>query len=136
MINGKRLKALRKREKISAVKLAELLGIGRQQVVRYEAEQTDPSSASLIKLALFFNVSVDYLLGLDSREDGINSRTLRTIRQNKGLSAEKAAGIIGLTKQQLLAYESGKTEPGAKILIKIARAYGVTTDELFRAKTD
>lgn len=136
MINGKRLKALRNREKISAEKLAEMLGVGRQQIVRYEAEQTDPSSASLIKLALFFNVSVDYLLGLDNREEGINGRTLRSIRQSKGLSAEKAANAIGITKQQLLAYETGKTQPGAKTLIMIARVFGVTTDELFRAKPE
>jgi len=63
MIHGQRLKKLRHEKKISAEQLAAYLGVSRQQVVRYEAEQTDCSTETVIRLADFFNISTDYLLG-------------------------------------------------------------------------
>jgi transcriptional regulator with XRE-family HTH domain len=63
MIVGKRLKALREAEKLNAEELATAIGIARQQIARYENEQTDLTSETLVKLADFFGVSTDYLLG-------------------------------------------------------------------------
>lgn len=64
MIKGNRLRDLRIQRGLTAEELSRELGIGLSQVFRYEAEKTDPSSDVLIKMALFFHVSVDYLVGL------------------------------------------------------------------------
>jgi transcriptional regulator with XRE-family HTH domain len=79
MINGKRLKALRKREKMSAEELAEYLGVGRQQIVRYEAEQTEVTSDKVLKIAQFFDVTTDYLLGNSDQEKGYDRGHRATI---------------------------------------------------------
>ncbi len=74
LINGERLKALRENNKLSAQDLADELGIGVAQVFRYEAEKTDPTTGTLLKIADFFHVSTDYLLGRTDfpNEEGIN----------------------------------------------------------------
>ena len=64
MIKGDRLRQLRTDRGLSAEALAAELNIGLSQVFRYEAEKTDPSSDVLIKIALYFKVSTDYLVGL------------------------------------------------------------------------
>lgn len=63
MINGQRLKQLRKERNITAQSLADDLQIGVCAVFRYEANKTDASSTMLSKFADYFNVTTDYLLG-------------------------------------------------------------------------
>ena len=63
MIAGKRLKEIRNERGMSAEELAKYLGVSRQQIVRYEAEQTEVTSDTVVRLAQFFDVSTDYLLG-------------------------------------------------------------------------
>jgi transcriptional regulator with XRE-family HTH domain len=47
----------------SREKLAQAVGINAVQLARYEYEQNDPTSDTLLRLARFFSVSSDYLLG-------------------------------------------------------------------------
>ena len=60
-----RLKELRKQRKETQVDIANYLGISYQAYAHYEAGRRDPDPATLQKLADFFGVSVDYLLGRD-----------------------------------------------------------------------
>lgn len=57
-----RLKELRKAHGISQLKLAMDLNTSQNTVSRYETGEREPGIAELIKLADYFNVSVDYLL--------------------------------------------------------------------------
>lgn len=63
MIVGERLRELRNKYKITAEELANTLDMSKQQVLRYETNKTDVTSDTLIKIADFFDVSTDYLLG-------------------------------------------------------------------------
>lgn len=63
MIDGKRLRALRKRQKMTAEELGKYLEVSGQQVLRYETGQSDMTTETLIKIADFLDVSTDYLLG-------------------------------------------------------------------------
>ncbi len=63
-----RLRQLREREKISQNALANDLGITRASVNAWEMGISAPNAQSLILLSNYFNVSVDYLLGLDNTE--------------------------------------------------------------------
>lgn len=58
-----RLKELRKQKKISQLKLAMDLGMNQNSISRYENHEREADYATLIKLADYFNVSIDYLLG-------------------------------------------------------------------------
>ena len=57
------LKHLRQREDITQAELANDFGITQQAVARWEQDKSDPDVATLKKLAKYFNVSADYLLG-------------------------------------------------------------------------
>lgn len=58
-----RLKELRKQRKISQLKLALDLNMNQNTISRYETGEREADYATLIKIANYFNVSVDYLLG-------------------------------------------------------------------------
>jgi len=63
-IFGKRLKELRKERGLSMKQLALKVGIGDASISRWENEQSIVNADQLIVFAKFFNVSIDYLVGL------------------------------------------------------------------------
>lgn len=61
-----RLKALRANEKISQQKIADYLNVSRSTVAMWETGGIEPSFEILEKLATYFGVTTDYLLGINS----------------------------------------------------------------------
>jgi len=64
MIVGERLRELRKVHGLSRRELAEHVQIGEANVQRYEDGKSDAGSEIVVKIARYFGVSTDYLLGL------------------------------------------------------------------------
>lgn len=60
---SERLKDLRKTNKITQEKLATIIGVERSSIGKYESSSTIPSKETLVKIAQYFNVTTDYLLG-------------------------------------------------------------------------
>lgn len=60
---NKRLRILRKKQKISQKDFAKILGVSNVVLSRYENGERKPDYDILIKIAEYFDVSVDYLLG-------------------------------------------------------------------------
>lgn len=58
-----RLKELRKERGISQVKLAMDLCTNQNTISRYETGEREPGIAELIRIADYFGVSIDYLVG-------------------------------------------------------------------------
>ena len=58
-----RLKELRKKKGISQLRLAMDLSTTQNTISRYETGEREPGIIELIKIADYFNVSVDYLIG-------------------------------------------------------------------------
>lgn len=61
MTLGEKIQYHRKLNKLSQEKIAELIGISRQAVTKWETNQSVPSTENLIKLAAVFHVSLDEL---------------------------------------------------------------------------
>lgn len=57
-----RLKELRKQKGISQLKLALDLSMNQNTISRYETGEREADYKTLIKIADYFNVSIDYLL--------------------------------------------------------------------------
>ncbi|MBR6632695.1 MAG: helix-turn-helix transcriptional regulator [Clostridia bacterium] len=57
-----RLKEIRALKKISQLKLAIDLNMNQNTISRYETGEREPGINELIKIADYFNVSIDYLL--------------------------------------------------------------------------
>ena len=65
---GQRINQLRQAHSWNQVELSKRLNISKQTVSNWENENIQPSIEMLIRLARLFNVSTDYLLGLDERQ--------------------------------------------------------------------
>lgn len=66
---GKTLKKLRENNNISAAKFSEDLSIHRGTLSNWETGRRTPDSQTLLKIAEYFNVTVDYLLCNDNTDD-------------------------------------------------------------------
>lgn len=62
---GQRICEIRTAFGWSQVELAKRLGVAKQTVSNWENENIQPSIEMLVRLAKLFNVTSDYLLGLD-----------------------------------------------------------------------
>lgn len=60
---GKRLRELRNNRGLSQKELTDRLKINRSTYARYETEATQPDYETLTKIASFYGVSIDYILG-------------------------------------------------------------------------
>lgn len=63
---GIRINELRRCRGWSQVELANRLGISKQTVSNWENDNIQPSIEMLVRLAKLFDVTTDYLLGLDN----------------------------------------------------------------------
>ncbi len=57
------LKTLRKEHQLTQEKLAELLNVSKSSINMYERGEREPNFKTLSKIAKFFNVDMNYLLG-------------------------------------------------------------------------
>ena len=87
---AERLRRLRRSRELSQVQLARGLGVGKQSISNWENDNIMPSVEMLERMASFFEVTTDYLLGRE--EDvaeglvlvdvtGLSRREIEHIRQ-------------------------------------------------------
>lgn len=68
-ILAERLHLLRKEQKLTQGEAAKALGISLNSYQRYETDEREPTAPVLVKMAQFYHVSLDYLVGLkDERQ--------------------------------------------------------------------
>lgn len=91
---GENLQAIRKQNQLSQEGLAEMLGVSRQAVSKWELGEGYPEVDKLLILSKKLNISLDSLLGGEKTaisEEGRPSDTIRIISPNEGV-------IINATK--------------------------------------
>lgn len=71
---GERLRAARERKGLKQNRVALSLGIHNSTLAKYESGEREPDNDTLQKLADFFDVTVDYLLGRDKQVEEIGLR--------------------------------------------------------------
>lgn len=106
---------------------------------------SDPSNKNLALLAKYFNVTVDYLLGVDYKKEislreipelGSEEDAPITITRIKALMSEKAvtwkqvSEELKIGKNQFKYWEENETLPDGKTLIKLSRYFNVSVDYL------
>ncbi len=116
-----RLKALRTQRGLLQKEVAEKIGVDRTTYVKYEKGSSDPNFEILQRLADYFNVTVDYLLGYKGRSE-MSDLFKHSLR--KALERIDNYGDL--------------TEPEAKADYTEAMGYAesqyvLTIDEIFRA---
>ncbi len=80
---GIRLKELREAKHLSQTDVAERLDVTRSTVSGYECNTITPSVEQLVKLAVLYNTSLDYMMGMENRYhlylDDLSESQQRTI---------------------------------------------------------
>lgn len=77
-----KLRFLRKQQKISQAEIAKVIDVTSQAYSRYELGQRELGYDMLCKLADYFNVSVDYLIGHETKKSPIMERPLSDLAEN------------------------------------------------------
>jgi molybdate-binding protein/DNA-binding XRE family transcriptional regulator len=60
-----------------------------------------------------------------------NGMRLRLARQARGFSQQQLAGMAGVSRQAVSAVESGLSDPSLRVALALARALGLTVEEMF-----
>lgn len=102
---GNRLRELRKENRISAKELSNALDIAQSSISRYENGLREPRRDFLEKVSLYFDVSIDYLLGkTDERVNIIHEdRAEYNTLPNQFENAEDAIAFL-LKQPTLIAF--------------------------------
>lgn len=78
MTLGEKLKSCRTKKKLSQEKVAELVGVSRRAVTKWENNQTVPNSNNLITLASIYGISLDELVTEKQEEEKNENPILRS----------------------------------------------------------
>lgn len=65
-IFAERLKELRTEKRLSLEKLGNIVGVSDTAIMKWEQNKSEPTAVNIKALATFFNVTSDYLLGLEN----------------------------------------------------------------------
>ena len=61
-----RLRELRLEMNLSQMQLAKKLNISQSAIAKWELGKTEPTASAIILLSKFFNVTTDYILGIEN----------------------------------------------------------------------
>lgn len=71
---GNRLKTLRENHNLSQKEFANILNIANSTLSQYESDKRVPSDEVKLQIAKYFNVTIDYLLGNETKNKEQNSQ--------------------------------------------------------------
>lgn len=92
---GEKLSELRKDKGLSVIELSKEIGFSKSVIYFWENGQREPTANAILVLSKFFNVSTDYLLGL---EDEIGAKTEKVVKKisSKDFTPEEIEMIKGI----------------------------------------
>lgn len=80
------LKELRQEKGLTQSEVAKAINTSQRNIGRWENGENEPTASFIVQLATYFNVSADYLLGL---EDDFGAPTANAIVEGSGYSSEE-----------------------------------------------
>ena len=102
---GEKIAQLRKAKGISQEELGDILSTSRQAISKWERGEANPDISRLKDLAVYFNVSIDYLLGYDVESNSVNNFIDRMKRScdtaNYDISIEDIKMIVSRNSNNL-----------------------------------
>jgi|ERR1700730_5858875 transcriptional regulator with XRE-family HTH domain len=97
MTYGDRIAELREKRALTQEELASKLGISRASLSHYETSRREPDYETINKIATFFNVSVDYILGRTDHPNLVLEVDVRQFADSLELSDEHILEKFSLT---------------------------------------
>lgn len=138
---GKQLKFLRELKRKSQQEVCSILNIEQSTLANYENDKRVPKIDILIKLAEYYDVSVDCLLGLKKigscgncdnyfYEDGTVNWNIKQKAKEKGFSYEEVLDRTCINKERFNLLWYGDVQPVAEELIRFSEVLDVSIDFL------
>lgn len=134
MYLSQNLKYLREQRGFNQIELSDALGMSRAAIGNWEKHRRVPDIETIIKLAKFFDVTLDDLILKELRPPApLYVKNLRYLRTKHDMTHEDIADLLGYRrKQRYGAIEAGKTNASVEDLEKMADFFGVTMDQLIK----
>lgn len=133
---GEKIAEQRKKLGLSQEELAEKLNISQKSISKYELGNRKPQYKVLVRMAEYFGVTTDYLLGLAKGGNTLLGKRINELRKSSGMTQEEFGKKLGVIKQTVSSWENDLSEPNHAATIAIAKLFGVTTDYLLGAEGD
>ncbi len=94
MMFAKRLKVLRAERDITQAEFAKIIGVAQQTVGSWEKGKSTPNYELLNKIADYFNVSADYLLGRESHNASLSTEQKTILKRFSALTKEGKSALL------------------------------------------
>jgi cro/CI family transcriptional regulator len=142
-MNNSRISEERKKLGLSQEELANKVGVSQKSISKYECGTRRPSYETLTLMANLFGVTVDYLLGNDTKSieqsppiktASVSDTALKYWVDKTGLDYCEVALQLGISEQQLLSYLNDEKDIPCKQLIALSEICEVSTDCLLGLK--
>jgi len=121
---------------VTPEKLAETIGVNESTVYRWKNNKSNLSMTNLIKLANYFNCSLDFLLGRNNeiltyipKSPMLFSKRLREIMKEYNISSYKLRKISRYDGKYFQKWDRG-ADPLAQTLIELADIFDCSIDYL------
>lgn len=100
---AERLKALRKESGLTQIQFASAMSVASGTVAMWETKKREPNFEALIRIADFFGVTTDYLLGRTDIPTGyvIQNEKLPTSLVDSGVESVVKLGVPDLTEREI-----------------------------------
>lgn len=101
---AQRLRELRKGNNISQKKLSNYLNFGYTAIANYESGRNQPSLDTVKKIAQYFNVTVDYLIGASDyprREQDITEKESELLGIFRRINEEEKEALLKIISQHI-----------------------------------
>lgn len=149
---GVKLKKLRTERNLTQLQMAEILETSKSNISKYEAGSVEPSLDTIEKLANYFCVSSDYLLGLSN--EGLGNKqpddkgfffffffddkdlqevfvsALKTALETQNMTISELCEKTELDIDTCNQYLAGEHEPSLEHLVRLSKALDVSIDYL------
>lgn len=132
---GDRIRQLRKSQDIKQTDLADAIGVTFTVISNIERGYSNPKPFMVERIAEFFNVPTDYLLGrTNTRFRGTRTSVvperLSSLMEELAISSEELSDETGMELSVISDILAGEMQPSMPDLAVIASALGTTVDYL------
>ncbi len=127
---GKTIRELRQRRGITQEVFSEALQVSVQTVSRWENGVNAPDLSMLPRLAVYFKVTTDYLLGME-RNDTM-AKLLKTTEIFEVASRQEAEEMVLKFKGEKFPVlkDSRITDAGDKVILEVAKEFNADLDSM------
>lgn len=94
MTLGQKISKLRKEKKLSQIDMAKQVGVSRDAISKYERDDNIPSVENAKRIAKILDVTIDFLVSEDDKQDVIDVSMLNRIMEIQRLDKDDQNTIV------------------------------------------